>query len=302
MEIAQDAAIIATPRQPSTSHLPKLCLACAFGSVGTAVRYGLGKIANESTFAALPSAMALVLGCFVMGIMAQTSGRLPPWLSYAITTGFCGACTTFSSWQASAATVAIDDADTLSSTTQGYGWLCILLLGGLVSSGAHSAGKAFAKVISQEEQESGPSEHKHLSLAAALSLSVLIIGALLLAGFLTDDEVFLYATCLFAPLGVLLRALLGLRYNSHHRPLGTLLANSLGCLFLAVVLVIQRRHDHATLQGAAVGFAGSLTTVSSWIKEVHSLSPRPAVYYAILSIGIAQVFFISINGVDAWLY
>jgi fluoride ion exporter CrcB/FEX len=45
----------------------KLLLACSFGVVGTAVRYGLQEAVVESSVPSLPSMMALIVGCFVMG-------------------------------------------------------------------------------------------------------------------------------------------------------------------------------------------------------------------------------------------
>ena len=70
--------------------------------------------------------------------------------------------------------------------------------------------------------------------------------------------------------GVAARAGLGSGLNTPFRPLGTLLANISGTLLLAVLIVVAKSHPHDALDGCQIGFAGSLTTVSSFIKEVCS--------------------------------
>jgi len=74
-----------------------------FGAAGTLARYGLQGVAYQSTGTSFPSGTLVVnlLGCFLLGGVAQYSLNhlsVPPDWRLAITVGFFGAFTTFSSF------------------------------------------------------------------------------------------------------------------------------------------------------------------------------------------------------------
>lgn len=69
MAVAEDA-------DRETSYVSKLVLACSFGILGAATRYGLQEIAGESSVPSLPSLMPLVVGCFVMAMVEKLSSAM----------------------------------------------------------------------------------------------------------------------------------------------------------------------------------------------------------------------------------
>jgi fluoride ion exporter CrcB/FEX len=85
-------------------------------------------------------------------------------------------------------------------------------------------------------------------------------------------------------------------WTAANYPAGTLLANLAGTYVLAVVWVVSKFsvsfHDQATqllLYGVAQGFCGCLTTMSTFVLELHRLPRRLGVVYALTSLGLAQV-------------
>lgn len=80
-------------------------------------------------------------------------------------------------------------------------------------------------------------------------------------------------------------------------PLGTFLANALGTLVLALAMYGSKfaasYHDIPTqslLYGVSTGFAGCLTTMSTFVLELHTL-PRPAGYfYGAVSMAVGQLW------------
>jgi CrcB protein len=81
----------------------KFVLLIVFGAAGTLARYGLQGLVQERTAGMFPTGTLAVnlSGCFLLGFLAQlTFDRmiLPPEWRTAITIGFFGAFTTFSSF------------------------------------------------------------------------------------------------------------------------------------------------------------------------------------------------------------
>ena len=74
-----------------------------FGMAGTLARYGLQGVVQERTGSTFPSGTLAVnlSGCFLLGIIARYALQhlsFPPDLRIAVTVGFFGAFTTFSSF------------------------------------------------------------------------------------------------------------------------------------------------------------------------------------------------------------
>jgi len=100
-------------------------------------------------------------------------------------------------------------------------------------------------------------------------------------------------TLLFAPPGALLRYWLGARYNAwpEHLRLGTLLANLGACAVMVLVVAAMAAHGcfdarpwaAAALRGVASGFCGSLSTMSTFVAQLHEMDKVHALAYGLLS-------------------
>lgn len=92
-------------------------------------------------------------------------------------------------------------------------------------------------------------------------------------------------------LGACSRYLIGLVAikASTYLPLGTLLVNVLGTFILSLVIFLGMYtdrisvHQHSWL---AIGFCGSLTTMSTFIADSHSLFRAKGILYAFLNISL----------------
>ena len=75
------------------------------GALGAACRYGVGLLCTGLNFLSLPLGTLAVniAGCFVLGLLTglgQRHASIPPQILLLLTTGFCGAFTTFSTFSA----------------------------------------------------------------------------------------------------------------------------------------------------------------------------------------------------------
>ncbi|HLI30444.1 MAG TPA: fluoride efflux transporter CrcB [Terriglobia bacterium] len=82
----------------------RILLLCVFGAVGTLSRYGLQGLVQDKTGSGFPSGTLVVnlTGCFVLGLLGEYALNhvsIPPDWRVAITTGFVGAYTTFSTFE-----------------------------------------------------------------------------------------------------------------------------------------------------------------------------------------------------------
>ncbi|HVB33151.1 MAG TPA: fluoride efflux transporter CrcB [Patescibacteria group bacterium] len=108
-------------------------LIVVFGAAGTLARYGLQGLVQHRTGSTFPSGTMAVnlLGCFLLGGVAQFSFHhltFPPEWRIAITVGFFGAFTTFSSfsWE----TVRMFEDGAWSSA---FFYLAVSIVGGLLA-------------------------------------------------------------------------------------------------------------------------------------------------------------------------
>lgn len=118
--------------------------------------------------------------------------------------------------------------------------------------------------------------------------------------------------CCFAPAGCLLRYWASVKLNSliPWFPLGTFAVNMFGTAVLAMCYDLQHVSIGGTvggtllgcgaLQGIEDGFCGALTTVSTWIVELHSLRKRHAYLYGAASILVGFCLTVVIMGSVAW--
>ncbi|MCJ1271648.1 hypothetical protein MMC22_011553 [Lobaria immixta] len=111
----------------------------------------------------------------------------------------------------------------------------------------------------------------------------------------------------FAPLGCLLRFYAALRLNGRVPwfPLGTFAVNMFGTALEGMFFDLQHVPignvvGCQVLQGAMDGFCGCLTTVSTWVAEVHGLRNRHAYFYGLVSVGLGLGLAVVIMGSLQW--
>ncbi|CAJ1969072.1 unnamed protein product [Cylindrotheca closterium] len=180
--------------------------------------------------------------------------------------------------------------------------------------------------VASDEQHAKPSKcycDNHHPWKFLFLVTGLVVLALFVVGFVSYDVAFYQSMILIiplAPLGALTRWKLSRFNNSNHRkicnksfdwfPFGTWTANVVGAVCsIACTAILDRRRklvlegkaaydmdpwSNAVLFAVATGFGGSLSTVSSMVKEIVSLAEaNPSVVrahaYAILTFASAML-------------
>lgn len=320
--------------------------------------------------------LANVLGSVIMGFAMRWKPVLHPHLQVVltgITTGFCGSCTTFASWDVRVATlfvhgrwthalllIGIQIATAFGCYRCGYHageamlqWSvrrCVplskpttdtmgmkLFLEGAISKYLSVDVEVFDRSVQNrvkqvkealiqcrdacsflldavQEQDDAVNTATHSSYQWLLCgvLTTVALWILPFCGFSPYYSSRFLAICC-GPFGALLRYYLSL-YNARPScqwfPKFTFIANvsasALGCVMLLIGSWAKRKssdaYDSYLLYGdgpIAVGFVGSLSTVSTWIHELNhiSLQKTSAAYkYGCISVAIAQLVSISILG------
>lgn len=112
---------------------------------------------------------------------------------------------------------------------------------------------------------------------------------------------------IFAPLGCLLRFYAALRLNGRLPwfPLGTFAVNVFGTALEGMFFDMQHvpignRVGCEVLQGAMDGFCGCLTTVSTWVAEMHGLKQRHGYFYGVASVSTGLGLAVVIMGSLQW--
>ncbi|EQC25769.1 hypothetical protein SDRG_16366 [Saprolegnia diclina VS20] len=256
-----------------------------------------------------------VVGCFVMGLAQplKTARHEAFWTG--VTTGFCGCCTTFASWELVLAQEYLGSMAANATfmffvqlTTSLAAFLSGRHLGLVYTGRVHAAAAqaawsdvlAYAQSRSVQQDEDGKWQRLALAMEEAPPLpaagastlkpvrhgvvyslcALATVLAIILAALYLDG----YLAVVVGPLGALLRYGLGLRLNkSKTFPLGTFVANVLASIVSCIgVLAMPTSTLAATwVQHALLtGFCGSLSTVSSWINEIYSMPSSSVLYVA----------------------
>ncbi|KAJ5690580.1 hypothetical protein N7462_004972 [Penicillium macrosclerotiorum] len=332
-----------------------------FALLGTLARLGLQALTYYSGAPVVTGVLwANVTGCLIMGFLVEDKnlfreewGARPPSppppkhsaeaatlaknhkavkktipLYIGLTTGFCGCCTSFSSFMRD---VFLALANALPDPS--------LPAGTAIASrnGGHSFMALVAIII----------------LTVSLSLSALLVGAHLALGLarftptvpfaftrrVVDPFVAALAwgcwlgavflaiwppdrgadretwrgravfALVFAPLGCLLRFFVSLRWNARVPafPLGTFAVNVFGTLIEGMCYDLQHVAGLGglvgcqVLQGVMDGFCGSTTTVSTWVAELNGLSRRRHAYvYGGVSVGVGLAVLVVVMGSLLW--
>jgi len=106
-------------------------------------------------------------------------------------------------------------------------------------------------------------------------------------------------TCIMGAAGASLRWWLSLYNRANAFPRGTFAANLLGNVVLAIATVLSHNffsyHDfeaQSMMAALSFGFCGCLTTMSTFVLEVHVLPRSLSYYYAIVSYAVCQLSWI----------
>jgi fluoride exporter len=143
------------------------------------------------------------------------------------------------------------------------------------------------------------------------SVSILTYAAVFPIYFLLSVDFRHQATAalLFAFPGALTRHVLSIQLNTLLKalPLGTFTANSIGTALLGIFHVLQNKSGHpvssnacALLQGLSDGFCGCLTTVSTFVVEIHDMKFCKGFRYALVSWTVGQLLLLVILGPSVW--
>lgn len=225
----------------------------------------------------------------------------------AVTTGFCGSFTTFSRWQVQATQnflrneVFVGLLNLLVGISTFY---CCFRFGRHVA----SLGKTFwasccrtkpknAKVVAPvQKANSTPPSWVRLenSIVACFGVALWIVCAILFIFVKRSRE--WTGAAFFSPAGVLIRWYLGLWNTSWPRfKLPTFSVNVAGAFIYAVLTICEFKYalNHSLLRDFLValmsGFCGSLSTVSTFMLELHHMEHIHYSYiYGFASIAVAQ--------------
>jgi fluoride ion exporter CrcB/FEX len=265
----------------------------AFSVAGVAARIALlNAVTNANFFPQATTISVNLIGSFIMGIFVTVSGFKDacPYMYNALTVGFCGSFTTFSSWIYST----MHNGNALIELATGLTIpFAVFALGGDLGSNfsIHVSGRSLAldKVMVYV-----------VALCAVLTLVLLsasnTIGA---TGNITDADII---ACALGPIGALTRWLLGKLLNDRILASPTKKTFRLGTLTSNVVAVIitgaLAKYGGGTQWTWCIimGICGSLSTVSSWVADTvaiyESLSKKWAYFYCTVSVSICVLVMI----------
>ncbi|SCU93868.1 LAME_0F05270g1_1 [Lachancea meyersii CBS 8951] len=306
-----------------------------FSILGNYSRLGLIKLTNyEGSYVRGPTVLwANLAACFLMGLMQTMKSYkvFSPLLFTAITTGYCGCVSSFSSLMVEMFTNAANQPSTRVASgfpNRAYGimqFLAVLLTQLLASMCSHIFGLYVAKEFAlyfknfenRETSLAARRTHRVVSFIqkATLVLSVPVLAVqIVLAAVYDNRSRYWTLSAIFAFPGAALRYALSKQLNHRlkHFPMGTFTANFAGTLLLAVFTLVTKgkRSDNSPIIKSATaktvvialgnGFCGSLTTVSTFINECHLLPLRKTLFYYFVSIFLSFGIVVVIVGSCAW--
>lgn len=249
------------------------------------------------------------------GKFAQ-KGTIPVYVG--ITTGFCGTCSSFSSFILEAFSRAANTLPELYDyPNAAYGImeaLAVLVAQLAISASGFHAGQHLMNASDSKVSPISPRAYKWMELACSVSGVVCYIIVIVLIATKNDGSwrswTFL---CLFAPWGALLRFWLLKTLNGKIRnfPVGTYTANQVGCLLLAVFTLLLRGRRGSVpivsnmigchiLVGLDDGFCGALTTVSTFVVELFGLTTGHSYGYGVASVASGFACMVLILGSYNW--
>ncbi|KAI8911778.1 hypothetical protein EDD86DRAFT_203242 [Gorgonomyces haynaldii] len=250
-----------------------------------------------------------ILGCYLMGYFEANKDWLYqkyPHLYLGLTTGLCGSITSFSSF-ALATYLSFAGANKAWEPGADFfnGISVIVLVMGL-SFASYVAGKHLKSVWFLDPERYLPCENVYYSLqrtqVSLVGLAIIYIASILIL-VLTDEKTSSLSV-MIAPLGTFARYLLGTFNKMHRIPLGTLTANLIATVIIMAVYISQTTPTSLVLciflSSLVVGFCGCLSTISTWISELHKLDLHDAYLYFTGTMTISQLVGLVILGSFSW--
>ena len=294
--------------------------------IGVSSRIGLSVFSEWYGIMHFPSFWAQVVGTLIIGIAVANKDMCSAFLYTLLTTGVCGSLTTFSSWNVDVSKVLLQLNDTsfqpIHNSINGgriVGFLTILLLGIGMPVSVFLLGKNFAvsnislftnkfrvcQVI--QRLRSSFKRRPWLRLVVYLTLYVWTTAAIVALCLYHKHYFLLFSLILGGP-GTYVRWKLSTLDKKDFKyirkfPLGTFLANTIGSIILVGTLIaISHSNTNASvgkvqiaaMQGLAVGFCGSLTTVSTFVSQICDLPFCMSVIYVLTSIFTSQLLMNSV--------
>lgn len=306
-----------------------------FSILGNYSRLGLVRLTDyRGSYVQGPTVLwANLAACFLMGAAQALKPRdvFTPLFFTAVTTGYCGSVSSFSSFLVEVfehATNTAADSGSHSFPNRAYGimeFLSVLFVQLMVSMCSHLFGLCLAREFSGSLETSGSWEasrnarrvRKVLKLAEniarILAVPVLIVQIVLAAVYTNGSRYWTFAAVFSFP-GTLLRYVLAKYLNPRvkHFPLGTFAANVFGTVLLAIFTLLSRgklpdgsRIIKSTTTNDVVvalgnGFCGCLTTISTFINEGHVLPLKKTLIYYFTSIAVSFCLIVVTLGSYAW--
>ncbi|CUS24575.1 LAQU0S17e02036g1_1 [Lachancea quebecensis] len=306
-----------------------------FSILGNYSRLGLVRLTDyEGSYLQGPTVLwANLAACFMMGAAQalKPQGVFTPLFFTAVTTGYCGSVSSFSSFMVEMfehATNTSANSGSHSFPNRAYGimeFLSVLLVQLMVSMCSHIFGLCLVREFSGSLETAGGREmpnnarkiRKVLKLAEnvarILAVPVLIVQIVLAAVYNNNSRYWTFAAVFSFP-GTLLRYVLAKYLNPQvqHFPLGTFAANVFGTVLLAVFTLLARGKaadgsrliksttTNDVLVALGNGFCGCLTTISTLVNEGHTLPLRKTLLYYFASIAVSFCLIVVILGSYAW--
>ena len=287
--------------------------AICIGSIyGVLLRYYLSKLSSiiantdhESILTAFDFGYLFpnIIGCFFMGLLIEytKTKEKRSLFSKMIGTGFCGSLTSFSTWNqlANLEIVHGDPMDgflrllcmyTLSYNSFLFGRHVIIFYNSAENDSKYNIGK---EVAIEKSNNTNDDDMKYFKFYFIITILILILLIIFI------DKV-VWFSILFGCLGALSRSKLSELYNKDFQFDGTLIANILACIIFAIVNILNDKNISFIYKSIYIGFAGALSTVSTFIREIYQLNTsnrlKEAYKYVIKSIIICQILLFTING------
>eukprot|EP00013_Stygamoeba_regulata_P025853 CAMPEP_0177645406 /NCGR_PEP_ID=MMETSP0447-20121125/9229_1 /TAXON_ID=0 /ORGANISM="Stygamoeba regulata, Strain BSH-02190019" /LENGTH=451 /DNA_ID=CAMNT_0019147881 /DNA_START=184 /DNA_END=1539 /DNA_ORIENTATION=+ len=286
-----------------------------------------------------PSLISNMIGCAILGLLTtQKRHFLANFVHRSVyaglATGFCGSLTTFSGWMVYSVELLCRyevPASSIFAVILGFvSSMCSLYFGhhcGVVVNVLIARGRPHGFCVPVQTSHRFALHHWRGELV--ILISILATGYTLmplLMAFVPSTRAALFALIL-SPIGTGVRWQLsrlnlfaGLQITRRGKfPLGTFLANMIGCICYAFfVILLQCTTEQGNpssiftgkggsalswvVAGLTAGLCGTVSTVSTMINELYELSTHNAYLYAVFTFGFAYLVLLLILGVYYWAF
>eukprot|EP00611_Tribonema_gayanum_P001339 TRINITY_DN10981_c0_g2_i3.p1 TRINITY_DN10981_c0_g2~~TRINITY_DN10981_c0_g2_i3.p1 ORF type:complete len:326 (-),score=95.65 TRINITY_DN10981_c0_g2_i3:86-1063(-) len=258
------------------------------------------------------------MGSMILGLLVAATSTIPKEggalvLLTGLTTGFCGAYTTFSAWALQTDDLVVANPDgAAEGDPQPQVTGIIYICGGLACFiVVHRMGMDLGGVLTGLVERGAPHvKQRALAITNAALLAAAMAALALALGL--DDASWMrrrwWLSALFAVPGALLRFALARWLNAFRGgrfPLGTFAANMLGTICSA--LIAHAYSDYGTdwrdtvCRAFAVGFCASLTTMSTLVNELAAIRADFGARHGLVYIGSSVILAEVLAGViDVW--